>query len=78
MSADLEAGLGMRFQDTTYWPWPMAVAAAGDPDLARREGAIVAAGHVATEVFGPMRLADELRMRFPGLEAQFVPISSPL
>lgn len=43
VSADLEAGLGMRFQDTTYWPWPMAVAATGDPDLARREGAIVAA-----------------------------------
>ena len=29
--ADLEAGLGMRFRDTTYWPWPMAVAATGDP-----------------------------------------------
>lgn len=48
-------------------------------DLARElQITLVAAGHVATEVFGPMRLADELRMRFPGLEAQFVPISSPL
>jgi beta-N-acetylhexosaminidase len=42
VSADLEAGVGMRFADTTYWPWPMAVAATGDPDLARREGEIVA------------------------------------
>lgn len=42
VSADLEAGIGMRFADTTYWPWPMAVAATGDPELARREGEIVA------------------------------------
>ena len=48
-------------------------------DLARElQITLVAAGHVATEVFGPMRLADELRMRFPGLEAQFVDIASPL
>ena len=39
---------------------------------------LVAAGHVATEVFGPMRLADELRMRFPGVDAQFVHIPNPL
>jgi beta-N-acetylhexosaminidase len=38
ISADLEAGMGMRFEGTTYWPWPMAVAATGDPDLAQREG----------------------------------------
>ncbi|MDQ6893695.1 MAG: glycoside hydrolase family 3 protein [Acidobacteriota bacterium] len=43
VSADLEAGLGMRFHDTTYWPWPMAVAATGDPDLARRQGSFIAA-----------------------------------
>ena len=43
VSADLEAGLGMRFRDTTYWPWPMAVAATGDTGLAEREGRIVAA-----------------------------------
>jgi beta-glucosidase-like glycosyl hydrolase len=42
VSADLEAGPGMRFLDTTSWPWPMALAAAGDPDLARREGQAVA------------------------------------
>jgi len=42
VSADLESGVGMRFADTTYWPWAMAVAATGDADLARREGEIVA------------------------------------
>jgi len=42
VSADLEAGVGMRFADTTYWPWAMAVGATGDPELARREGEIVA------------------------------------
>lgn len=41
-SADLESGVGMRFADVTYWPWPMAVAATGDPTLARRQGEIVA------------------------------------
>lgn len=39
---------------------------------------LVAAGHYATEVFGPMRLADELRLRFPSLQVQFVPAPSPL
>ena len=42
ISADLEAGVGMRFTDTTYWPWAMAVAATGDPALAERQGAIEA------------------------------------
>ena len=41
VSADLEAGVGMRFEDTTQWPWPMAVAATGDPGLAEREGRVV-------------------------------------
>lgn len=41
ISADLEAGPGMRFHDTTYWPWPMAVAATGEPALAEQEGRIV-------------------------------------
>src|ERR1017187_8927133 len=36
VSADLEAGLGMRFEDVTYGPWAMAIAAAGDPTLAER------------------------------------------
>jgi dinuclear metal center YbgI/SA1388 family protein len=39
---------------------------------------LVAAGHYATEVFGPMRLADELRLRFPSLQVQFIPVPSPL
>jgi beta-N-acetylhexosaminidase len=38
VSADLEAGLGMRFDDTTYGPWDMAIAATGDPSLAERRG----------------------------------------
>ena len=42
VAADLEAGVGMRFLDTTTWPWPMAVAATGDPSLAERQGRIVA------------------------------------
>jgi beta-N-acetylhexosaminidase len=37
-SADLEAGSGMRFDDATYGPWAMAIAATGDPSLAERRG----------------------------------------
>lgn len=48
-------------------------------DLAKElQITLVAAGHYATEVFGPMRLADELRMRFPTLNAQFMPSPNPL
>jgi dinuclear metal center YbgI/SA1388 family protein len=48
-------------------------------DLARELGiTLVAAGHYATEVFGPRRLADELGMNFPGLQASFVPVPTPL
>jgi len=48
-------------------------------DLAKElQITLVAAGHYATEVFGPMRVADELRLKFPGLEAQFVASPSPL
>ncbi|HEX7527481.1 MAG TPA: glycoside hydrolase family 3 N-terminal domain-containing protein, partial [Thermoanaerobaculia bacterium] len=36
VSADLEAGLGMRFEDVTYGPWAMAIAATGDPALAEK------------------------------------------
>ncbi len=38
ISADLEAGAGMRFDDTINIPWNMAVAATGNPDYARRQG----------------------------------------
>ncbi|MDB4958762.1 MAG: Nif3-like dinuclear metal center hexameric protein [Myxococcales bacterium] len=48
-------------------------------DLAKElQVTLVAAGHVATEVFGPMRLADDLRIKFPGVEVQFVPVGNPL
>ena len=39
---------------------------------------LVAAGHYATEVFGPKRLADEVRQRYPSLTVQFVPMPVPL
>ena len=42
ISADLEAGAGMRFDDTVNFPWNMAVAATGNPDFARRQGEITA------------------------------------
>ena len=42
ISADLEAGAGMRFDDTVNFPWNMAVAATGNPAYARRLGEITA------------------------------------
>ena len=39
---------------------------------------LVAAGHHATEVHGPQRLADELRLTFPSLSVHFVAVPSPL
>src|SRR4029079_15190824 len=42
VSADLEAGAGMRFEDTVNFPWNMAVAATGNPEYARRQGGITA------------------------------------
>src|SRR5688572_93070 len=42
ISADLEAGVGMRLIDTTYWPTAMAVAATGDPGFAEELGRITA------------------------------------
>jgi beta-N-acetylhexosaminidase len=42
ISADLEAGSGMRFDDATNFPWNMAVGATGNPDYARREGELTA------------------------------------
>lgn len=57
IAADLEAGVGMRFLDTTYWPWPMAVAATDDLSLAERQGNIVAGEARAigvTQVYAPV------------------------
>lgn len=42
IASDLEAGMGMRFADTWYWPPAMAIAATGDTSLAEREGKQVA------------------------------------
>ena len=42
ISADLESGSGMRFDDATYLPWNMAVGATGEPDFARRQGELTA------------------------------------
>jgi beta-N-acetylhexosaminidase len=42
ISADLEAGAGMRFDDTVNLPWNMAVGATGNPDYARRQGLMTA------------------------------------
>src|SRR5215210_920849 len=42
VSADLEAGAGMRFDDTVNLPWNMALGATGNPDYARRQGLLTA------------------------------------
>lgn len=42
ISADFEAGIGMRFENAVNFPWNMAVAATGDPELARRQGEMTA------------------------------------
>jgi beta-N-acetylhexosaminidase len=42
ISSDLEAGAGMRFDDTVNFPWNMAVGATGNPDYARRQGQLTA------------------------------------
>jgi beta-N-acetylhexosaminidase len=42
ISADLEAGAGMRFDDTVNMPWNMAVGATDNPEYARRQGALTA------------------------------------
>lgn len=42
ISADLEAGAGMRFVDTINFPWNMAVGATGNPEYARRMGEVTA------------------------------------
>jgi beta-N-acetylhexosaminidase len=42
ISSDLEAGAGMRFDDTVNLPWNMAVGATANPDYARRQGELTA------------------------------------
>src|SRR5438552_5984237 len=42
VSSDLEAGAGMRFDDTVNFTWNMAVGATGNPEYARRQGELTA------------------------------------
>ena len=42
ISSDLEAGAGMRFDDTVNFPWNMAVGATANADYARRQGEVTA------------------------------------
>lgn len=42
ISSDLEAGAGMRFDDTVNFPWNMAVGATANPEYARRQGELTA------------------------------------
>src|SRR5215813_3279862 len=42
VSADLESGPGMRFDDTVNFPWNMAAGATGNPEYARRQGELTA------------------------------------
>lgn len=39
---------------------------------------LVAAGHYRTEVFGPMRLVDELQMKFADLAVEFIDLPNPI
>ena len=39
---------------------------------------LVAAGHHATEVFGPQRIAEELVRTYPMLDVRFVNVASPI
>jgi beta-N-acetylhexosaminidase len=57
ISADLEAGAGMRFDDTVNFPWNMAVGATGNSEYARRQGEITAREARALgvqEIFAPV------------------------
>ncbi len=57
VSADLEAGPGMRFDDVTFGPWAMAVAAAGDPSLEEKRARATAQAARALgvhQVFAPV------------------------
>ncbi|HEU5161891.1 MAG TPA: glycoside hydrolase family 3 N-terminal domain-containing protein [Thermoanaerobaculia bacterium] len=50
IGADLEAGIGMRFGDATYWPSAMALAATGDPALAESAGRTTAVEALAVGI----------------------------
>lgn len=57
ISADMEFGAGMRFDDTVSLPWNMAIAATGNPVYAQQQGEIVAREARALgvrQIFGPV------------------------
>ena len=57
MSLDAETGIGMRFPDAEIFPWAMALGATGDPELARRMGAIAGREAKVTgfqQIFAPV------------------------
>lgn len=57
VSADLEAGAGMRFDDVTWGPWAMAVGATGDPSLEERRSRATAKAARAIgvhQIFAPV------------------------
>jgi len=57
ISLDAETGIGMRFLEADNFPWAMAVAATGEPELARRMGVITGREARATgfqHVFAPV------------------------
>ncbi len=57
VSADLESGTGMRFDDVTWGPWAMAVGATGDPSLEERRARATAAAARAIgihQIFAPV------------------------
>ncbi|MFI5181510.1 MAG: glycoside hydrolase family 3 protein [Thermoanaerobaculia bacterium] len=57
ISADLEAGAGMRFDDVTFGPWAMAVGATGDPSLEERRARATAKAARAIgvhQIFAPV------------------------
>ena len=56
-TADLEAGMGMRFDDTPWAPWAMGVAATGDPALAEKLGfatAVEARALGVAQIYAPV------------------------
>jgi beta-N-acetylhexosaminidase len=57
ISADLEAGMGMRFTDAEWWLPAMALAATGDPSLAEEQARVTARQALATginHIFAPV------------------------
>lgn len=56
ISADMEFGAGMRFEEAVSLPWNMAISATGNPEYARRQGEIIASEARALgvrQIFGP-------------------------